>query len=68
MELSTRTVTRPRIVTAGNKKISINHIVPKEPEKSKNTRTEKALEKMVNEGKVLKWYSLSKLMTMKQQM
>ena len=64
-ELITRTVTRPRIVTTGSKEISINHIVLKEPEKSKEykERTEKALEKMVNEGKVLNWYNLSKLMT-----
>ena len=64
-ELITRTVNRPRIVTTGSKKISINHIVLKEPEKSKEykERTEKALEKMANEGKVLNWYILSKLMT-----
>ena len=37
----------------------------KEPEKSKEykERTEKAMEKMVKEGKVRNWYNLSKLMT-----
>ena len=63
-ELITRTVTRPRTVTTGNKKLSINHIVLKEPEKSKEykERTEKAVEKMVKEGKIQNWHNLSKLM------
>ena len=63
--LITRTVIRPRIVITGNKKLSISHIVLKEPEKTKEykERTEKAMEKIVKEGKVQNWYNLSKLMT-----
>ena len=52
-ELLIRTVTRPRIVTTSSKKISINHTVVKEPEKSKEykERTEKALEKWLTKAK-----------------
>ena len=46
-ELITRTVTRPRILTTSNKKVSINHIIVKEPKKAErySRRKKKAMEK-----------------------
>ena len=58
-ELMTRTVTRQR----SNKKVSINHIILYEPKRSEeySRRTEKAMEKMVEEGKVQSWFNLSQM-------
>ena len=53
-ELITRTVARPRIVTIREERISINRVVLKQPQKIENfkEKTERAMEKMTEEGTV----------------
>ena len=64
-ELFTRTVARPRIVTIGNKRLSISHLLLKGPKKCEEYkgRTEKAMEKMIEDGKEPNWFNLSQIIT-----
>ena len=64
-ELITRAVARPRIVTIRKERISINRVVLKQPQKIENfkEKTERAMEKMTEEGTVQSWFSLSQMIT-----
>ena len=52
-------------MTTGNKKVSINHLLLKDPKKCEEYkgRTEKAMEKMIEDGKEPNWFNLSQMIT-----